>query len=62
MNNELLQELLNNINEARELLRLDFKTYIKTIHYYLFKEDFIFKDFHNRVIEKLLNIKLVLIL
>lgn len=53
MNNELLQELLNNINEARELLRLDFKTYIKTIHYYLFKEDFIFKDFHNRITEKL---------
>ena len=53
MNNELLQELLNNLNEARELLRLDFKTYIKTIHYDLFKEDFIFKDFHIRIIEKL---------
>lgn len=56
MNNELIQELINNPLEARELLRASFKNFIKVFYFYLKNENFIFKDFHNILINKLENI------
>ena len=53
MNLELINYLLENRTEARELLRSSLKTYIKVFHFYLFRQDFIFKSFHVDLIEKL---------
>ena len=53
MNLELIDYLLENRTEARELLRSSLQTYIKVFHFYLFRQDFIFKDFHIALIEKL---------
>ena len=53
MNNDIINHLLENRTEARELLRSSLKTYIKVFHFYLFRQDFIFKDFHIALIEKL---------
>lgn len=55
MNNELIEEILSAPLEARELLRSDLKTYIKVFHYYLYKQEFIFKNFHLLLIGKLEN-------
>lgn len=53
MNLELINYLLENKTEARELLRSSLQTYIKVFHFYLFRQDFIFKDFHIDLIQKL---------
>lgn len=53
MNNDIINYLLENKTEARELLRSSLQTYIKVFHFYLFRQDFIFKDFHIVLIEKL---------
>lgn len=56
MNEDKLKLLENNPAEAAELLRVDFKLFIKVFHYYLHKENFIFKSFHNKIIQSLENI------
>lgn len=53
MNNNIVDYLLQNKPEARELLRCSLKNYIKVFHYYLYKTDFIFKDYHLNIIDKL---------
>lgn len=42
--------------EAAQLLRVDLQLFIKVFHYYVTKQDFIFKPFHKKIIEKLENI------
>ena len=56
MNNNLINELLNNTPETRILLTTSLKVFIKVFHYYLKKENFIFKEFHNIIINKLENL------
>ena len=56
MNNNIIDKLLNNIPETRILLTTSLKAFIKVFHYYLKKENFIFKEFHNIIINKLENL------
>ena len=39
--------------ETKYLLNSSFKDYIKVIHYFLFRQDYIFKDFHLKIIDYL---------
>ena len=53
MNDEKIQVLESCPNEASQLLRTDFKLFIKVFHWYLYKKNFTFKSFHNKIIEQL---------
>lgn len=56
MNDEKLSLLESCPAEAAQLLRTDFKLFIKVFHWYLYKKNFTFKSFHNQIIEKLESI------
>lgn len=53
MNDEKIALLEGCPNEAAQLLRADFKLFIKVFHWYLYKKNFTFKPFHNLIIDKL---------
>ena len=53
MNDEKIAILEGCPNEAAQLLRADFKLFIKVFHWYLYKKNFTFKPFHNLIIDKL---------
>ncbi len=48
--------LLGSPKESAILLRSSFKAFIKVFHYYVFRKQFIFKPFHDKVIKKLEDI------
>jgi hypothetical protein len=56
MNNETIKYLLNSPLEAQTLLKTSLKLFIKVFHYYLTKQNFIFKPFHNEIIESIEDI------
>jgi predicted phage terminase large subunit-like protein len=56
LTNELINELLKSPLEFAMLLKTNLKLYIKVFHYYLAKDNFIFKDFHNEIITSIENI------
>jgi predicted phage terminase large subunit-like protein len=56
MTNEKIALLEGCPVEASQLLRTDFKLFIRVFHFYITKKDFIFKPFHNKIIEKLESI------
>lgn len=53
MNKEIINKFLNSPYEAGVLLKTSLKDYIKVIHFYLFNQEFIFKQFHLDLIAKL---------
>lgn len=53
MNKQIIEYLQNNPKEARILLNSSLKDYIKVIHYYLYNREYIFKDFHIKIINYL---------
>lgn len=53
MTDEKIRLLLKNKEAARELLRLSFKTFIQVFYWHVRRQQFIFKDFHLKIIEKL---------
>lgn len=56
MTDEKLKLLEQSPVEAAYLLRVDFQLFIKVFHYYITKQEFIFKDFHKEIISKLESI------
>lgn len=53
MLDNLFKILQQNANETRILLNSSFIDYIQVMHYYLFRQQYIFKDFHLQIIEYL---------
>lgn len=53
MNDEKIGLLEQSPVEAAYLLRVDLELFIKVFHYYITKQEFIFKEFHKQIIEKL---------
>ena len=53
MNDEKIKLLESCPAEASQLLRTDFKLFIKVFHWYLHKKKFTFKSFHNKIIKEL---------
>lgn len=53
MNDVKLEYIEDNIIEAQALLLTSFKMFIKVFHYYIYKSEFTFKDFHLLIIDKL---------
>lgn len=53
MNNDIIKILQQNFRETQYLLKTSLEDYIKVIHYLLFRQDYIFKDFHLKIIEYL---------
>lgn len=53
MNYEKIKLLESCPAEASQLLRTDFKLFIKVFHWYLHKKNFTFKSFHNKIIKEL---------
>ena len=56
MTNEKIALLEGCPVEASQLLRTDFKLFIRVFHFYITKKDFVFKPFHNKIVEKLESI------
>lgn len=56
MNDEKIKLLENSPAEAAQLLRVDFQLFIKVFHFYITKQEFIFKPFHKEIISKLESI------
>jgi hypothetical protein len=56
MDKEKFNKIIQNEPELSLLLKTSFKAFIKVFHYYLFNENFIFKSFHNTIIDKLENL------
>ena len=52
----IINGLLGSPKESAFLLRSSFKAFIKVFHYYIFRKQFIFKPFHDKVIKKLEDI------
>ena len=53
MTDEKIKLLEETPNEAAQLLRVDLQLFIKVFHYYVTKQNFIFKPFHKRIIREL---------
>ena len=56
MTDEKIRLLEESPAEAAQLLRVDLQLFIKVFHYYITKQDFIFKPFHLRIIKELESI------
>lgn len=56
MNDEKIKLLENSPAEAAQLLRVDLQLFIKVFHFYITKQEFIFKPFHKEIISKLESI------
>lgn len=56
VNQDTLNWVLKNPNESAALLRASFKCFISVFHYYVFRQQFIFKPFHDIIIKKLEDI------
>lgn len=56
MTDEKIKLLEETPNEAAQLLRVDLQLFIKVFHYYVTKQDFVFKPFHKKIIAKLESI------
>ena len=56
MNDEKIKLLENSPAEAAQLLRVDLQLFIKVFHFYITKQEFIFKPFHKKIIDKLESI------
>lgn len=56
MNDEKIKLLESNPTEAAQLLRVDLQLFIKVFHFYITKQEFIFKSFHKKIIDKLESI------
>lgn len=56
VNQDTLNWILNNKTESAALLRASFKCFISVFHYYVFRQQFVFKPFHDEIIERLENI------
>ena len=50
---DFIENLIDNPDESRELLRCSFTYFIKVFHFYIYKQQFLFKDFHKTIISKL---------
>ncbi len=55
-NNKLLTFLLSNPVESSFILRSNFRLFIKIFHSYIFGKEFIFKDFHLKIIKAIENL------
>jgi hypothetical protein len=55
VDDNLINKLLENANESSVILKTSLKYFIKVFHFYLFRKEFIFKDFHNKIINALEN-------
>ena len=53
---DTLNWILENKAESAALLRTSLKCFISVFHYYVFRRQFIFKPFHDEIIEKLENL------
>lgn len=56
INEKIIENLLLTPKESALLLKSSLKAFIKVFHYYIFRKQFIFKPFHDKIIEKLENI------
>lgn len=56
MTDEKIRMIEESPNEAAQLLRVDFELFIKVFHWYIKKEQFVFKPFHKKIIRKLESI------
>ena len=53
---DTIDYMLNNKAEAAALLRTSLKYFIQVFHYYIFRRQFIFKPFHDEIIQRLEDI------
>lgn len=58
MNKDDIDFLLSKPNIAAELLKRDFKSFVRVFHYHLTSKEFIFKQFHKEIIQHLESIAL----
>lgn len=56
MNDDIIRKIRENPIESSVLLKTSFKAFITVFHWYLFRNNFIFKPFHLKIINKLENI------
>jgi predicted phage terminase large subunit-like protein len=56
LTDDTIKDLINSPLETQTLLKTSLKLFIKVFHYYLTKQNFIFKPFHNEIIESIENI------
>lgn len=56
MTDAKIELLLSSPVESAQLLRVDFQLFIKVFHYYITKQEFVFKPFHKRIIAELESI------
>lgn len=56
MTDEKIKLLEQSPVEAAQLLRVDLRLFIKIFHYYITKQEFVFKPFHHKIIDKLESI------
>ena len=56
MTEEKIKLLEQSAPEAAQLLRVDLQLFIKVFHFYITKQDFVFKPFHLRIIQELESI------
>ena len=56
MNDEIVKRFLDNPIEGRLALSASFKNFIAFFFWYMYRQKFIFKPFHNLIIKKLEDI------
>ena len=56
MNEQKIRLLEESPAEAAQLLRVDLQLFIKVFHFYITKQEFVFKPFHKKIIDKLESI------
>jgi len=53
MNDEKIRDILKNTSSYNIIIKSSLKEFIRVFHFYLTKQQFIFKPFHNRLIKRL---------